>query len=186
MAGTGTSCLLDYYTIVIGNYFFDPSTSFSFAGLAPQLITQFVLMKYGHLISERFKIQGIYLLMAIGFVCIPILGQVGTNEDHGLRYWVFFSLVLTLGTFNGVLVNSIFGLSATLPSKYVRAFILGQGICGLIMNTVKWVLLALFTNIYTITILYCLVSSLIMIFFGICYSILINNHYFNKCAQLNL
>ena len=39
MIASGISTMLDYFKYACGNYFLDPASSFSFAGLAPQVIT---------------------------------------------------------------------------------------------------------------------------------------------------
>ena len=105
MVSSAVFSILDYFSVQTKGYILDPTSSFSFAALAPQCICQMALMYVGHKFSERFKIQISFAGMAILCMIITFAGSIGTIDDRALRYWLSFSCVAVMGMFAGFLAT---------------------------------------------------------------------------------
>ena len=63
---------------------------------------------------------------------------------------------------------------------------IGQGTSGIGMNIVKWVLLSLFKDLYTLTLIFCGIAALICLFCCVLYNVLIQNKFYNEYLEFNL
>lgn len=67
-------------------------------------------------------------------------------ESIGQRFWFTFGILFFFGAINGMVQGQVFGLASMLPEKYMGAVMLGNGMSGIIMNLLKVLLLAVFTQ----------------------------------------
>lgn len=81
-----------------------------------------------------------FLAGAILVFLLPFLAHlVGST---GGKFWSCFFVLFIYGPVNGVVQGSVFGLAGFLPSEYVAAVMVGNGLSGIVCTFVSLLLVA--------------------------------------------
>lgn len=64
------------------------------------------------------------------FVLTVVLAMVDSSEWPVTFFWLTMISVFFLNAFNAIFQNSVYGVAARLPQKYMGAVVLGSNICG--------------------------------------------------------
>jgi len=140
---------------------YSPTQVYGFANNGLLCFTQVVLTVYGHKLSNRFKIQIGFLVASLLMASLPFTSDsLRTSES---RFAVTFGVLFINGAVNGMVQAQVFGQAGTLPEKYMGAVMLGNGLSGIIMNSIKILLLLLLPggddNIFKNELIFCLLAS---------------------------
>ena len=120
---------------------FDPSTSFSFLNFALNIVFQFIMICKKQLIS--YKVQLIFGLLAsvVTLVFLPII--VVSFEKNSTTGFIFTALVILFqGLVNAFCCSGFYGLTSFFPMEMIIALSTGQGISGILMNIIQYIVLA--------------------------------------------
>ena len=120
---------------------FDPSTSFSFLNFALNIVFQFIMICKKQLIS--YKVQLIFGLLAsvVTLVFLPII--VISFEKNSTTGFIFTALVILFqGLVNAFCCSGFYGLTSFFPMEMIIALSTGQGISGILMNIIQYIVLA--------------------------------------------
>lgn len=120
---------------------FDPSTSFSFLNFALNIVFQFIMIWKKQLLS--YKLQLLFGLIAsiITLVILPIV--VVSFEKNSTSGFVFTAiLILFQGLVNAFCCSGFYGLTSFFPMEMIISLSTGQGISGILMNVIGYIVLA--------------------------------------------
>ena len=120
---------------------YDPSTSFAFFNFALNIVFQFVMIWKKQILS--YKIQLIFGLTAsiITLVALPIV--VSSFEKNSLVGFIFTGgIILFQGLVNAFCCSGFYGLTSFFPIEQIIALSTGQGISGILMNAIGYIVIA--------------------------------------------
>lgn len=108
---------------------------------ALNIVFQFILVFHGNILSYEkqmfiFSICGVIIMALIPIVVIFIPGTFG---------FIMTSLmILLLGLSNSIYQSSMFGICGFLPFKFIIAASFGNGIAGIAMNLLRYIVAIIF------------------------------------------
>jgi len=70
------------------------------------------------------------LTEVICFVMTVALVMINTSQIPGIFFWSTLGSIILLNMANGIYNNSVFGIAAKLPIKYIGAVVLGTNLSG--------------------------------------------------------
>ncbi|XP_025406765.1 equilibrative nucleoside transporter 1 isoform X3 [Sipha flava] len=70
------------------------------------------------------------LIEVVCFVFTVVLVMINTAQSPALFFWSTIGCIVLLNMANGIYNNSVFGMAAKLPSKYIGAVVLGTNLSG--------------------------------------------------------
>uniref|UniRef100_A0A0N5CBZ2 Equilibrative nucleoside transporter 1 n=1 Tax=Strongyloides papillosus TaxID=174720 RepID=A0A0N5CBZ2_STREA len=154
---------------------------FSFIGFFanfPQLFLQgvnIVAPMKGEL-SKRIKIS----IPCIGFVVVITIIFIFIDISNWLDifFWLTMMSVAFMCATNGIYQNSMFGLSANFPQKYVNAMMLGANACGTFVSLINIVTIALLNNVQLIACVYFLIALATLVVCLLSIFLIENNKYY--------
>ena len=119
---------------------FDPSTSFAFLNFSLNIVFQFIMIFKKQLLS--FKIQLLFGLVAsvIIIVILPLI-VVSFEKESTIGFVFTAILILFQGLVNALCCNGFFGLASFFPIEMIIALSSGQGISGILMNIITYIVL---------------------------------------------
>ena len=107
------------------------------------LVFQFLLVFIGNKFSYKFQLLVSMIISAAALVFLPIV----VYFFKGFTGFLFTSfIILFQGFANAVLLSGLYGISAFLPFKYLIAMSTGQGLSGIIMNVIRYIVIFAFGN----------------------------------------
>ncbi len=120
---------------------YDPSTSFAFFNFALNIVFQFVMIWKKQLLS--YKVQLIFGLVAsiITLVALPIV-VVSFDKNSKSGFIVTAGIILFQGLVNAFCCSGFYGLTSFFPIEMIIALSTGQGISGILMNVIGYIVLA--------------------------------------------
>ena len=119
---------------------YDPSTKFPFFNFTLNIIFQFVMIWKKQLLS--YKTQLIFGLLAsvITLICLPIV--VSSFEKDSLTGFIITGgIILFQGLVNAFCCSGFYGLVSFFPMEQIIALSSGQGISGILMNVIGYIIL---------------------------------------------
>jgi equilibrative nucleoside transporter 1/2/3 len=120
---------------------FDPSTSFSFLNFALNIVFQFIMICKKQLISYRVQLIFGLLASVVTIVFLPII--VISFEKNSTTGFIFTALVILFqGLVNAFCCSGFYGLTSFFPMEMIIALSTGQGISGILMNIIQYIVLA--------------------------------------------
>ena len=131
---------IEFFIHYQGKY--DPSTSFAFFNYALNIIFQFIMIWKKQLLS--YKVQLIFGLIAsvINLVALPII--VTSFDKNSLNGFIFIAaIILFQGLVNAFCTSGFYGLTSFFPIEIIISLSSGQGISGILMNIIKYIVIAL-------------------------------------------
>ncbi len=119
---------------------FDPSTSFAFLNFSLNIVFQFIMIFKKQLFS--FKIQLLFGLIAsvITIVILPLI-VISFDKNSVVGFGFTAILILFQGLVNALCCNGFFGLTSFFPMEMIIALSTGQGISGILMNIITYIVL---------------------------------------------
>ena len=130
---------ISFFIFYQGKY--DPPTSFAFFNFFLNIAFQFVMIWNKQLIS--FKTQLLFGLIAsiITLVALPIV--VSSFEKNSLKGFIITGVIVVFqGLVNAFCCNGFYALVSFFPIEQIIALSSGQGISGILMNVIEYVILA--------------------------------------------
>ena len=130
---------ISFFMYYQGKY--DPSTSFAFFNFALNILFQFVMIWKKQLLS--YKVQLIFGLTAsvITLVALPIV--VSSFPKDSLNGFIFTGgIILFQGLVNAFCCSGFYCLTSFFPIEQIIALSSGQGISGILMNVIGYIVLA--------------------------------------------
>lgn len=121
---------------------FDPSTSFSFFNFALNIVFQFIMIWKKQLLS--YKVQLLFGLIAsiITLVILPIV-VVSFEKNSTSGFALTAILILFQGLVNAFCCSGFYGLTSFFPMEMIISLSTGQGISGILMNLIGYIVLTL-------------------------------------------
>ena len=87
----------------------------------------------------------------------------GYIEDQTTAFWVTILILIFFGLSTGIAQSAIFGRAGLLPSRYMGAIIVGNGVCGVGLNLIRWITLeSMPDELVLSTLIYYGISTLVM------------------------
>lgn len=94
------------------------------------------------------------LTEVICFVFTVALVMIDTSKIPIIFFWSTIGSVILLNMANGIYNNSVFGMAAKLPAKYIGAVILGTNLSGTFTSIANIVSLSIAPDVRTAAIYY--------------------------------
>ena len=144
----GTGSLLAWNAILSDISFFmyfqgkyDPSTSFAFCNFALNIAFQLIMIWKKQILP--YKIQLIIGLIASIFslLSLPIV-VVNFEKDSLTGFILSAGIILKQGLVNALCMSGFFGLTSFFPREMIISLSTGQGISGILMNIIGYIVLA--------------------------------------------
>ncbi|XP_044727243.1 equilibrative nucleoside transporter 1 [Chrysoperla carnea] len=134
-----------------------------FAAQVPGLILNWgnIFINIGGNLTKRIVYS--ITALAIIFLITILLAMFDTSKSPGFFFFATMTCVVILNSANGIYQSSVFGLAATLPSKYSGAVILGCNICGTITTLISILTNTLTSNKRTAAIYYFITALFILL-----------------------
>ena len=120
---------------------YNPSTSFAFFNFALNIVFQFIMIFKKQLLT--YKTQLIFGLIAsiISLVALPF--AVAPFEKDSLTSFILTGgIILFQGLVNAFCCSGFFGLTSFFPMEMIISLSSGQGISGILMNVIGFIVLA--------------------------------------------
>ena len=120
---------------------YDPPTSFAFLNFALNIVFQFLMIWKQQLLS--YKTQLLFGLIAsiITLVILPIV-VVSFEKDTLKGFICTASIILFQGLVNAFCCSGFYGLTSFFPMEMIIALSSGQGISGILMNIIGFIVIA--------------------------------------------
>ena len=120
---------------------YDPSTAYSFCNFALNILFQLVLIWKKQFISYKLELILGLIFSIISLVFLPIV--VISFEKNSLTGFILSAgLVLIQGLINALCTSGFFGLTSFFPMKMIISLSTGQGLSGILMNIIGYMVLA--------------------------------------------
>ena len=144
----GTGSLLAWNAILSDISFFmyfqgkyDPSTSFAFCNFALNIAFQLIMIWKKQILP--YKIQLIIGLIASIFSLLSLPIVVVNFEINSLTGFILSAaIILIQGLVNALCMSGFFGLTSFFPREMIISLSTGQGISGILMNIIGYIVLA--------------------------------------------
>ena len=144
----GTGSLLAWNAILSDISFFmyfqgkyDPSTSFAFCNFALNIAFQLIMIWKKQILP--YKIQLIIGLIASIFSLLSLPIVVVNFEKNSLTGFILSAaIILIQGLVNALCMSGFFGLTSFFPREMIISLSTGQGISGILMNIIGYIVLA--------------------------------------------
>ena len=144
----GTGSLLAWNAILSDISFFmyfqgkyDPSTSFAFCNFALNIAFQLIMIWKKQILP--YKIQLIIGLIASIFSLLSLPIVVVNFEKNSLTGFILSAaIILIQGLINALCMSGFFGLTSFFPREMIISLSTGQGISGILMNIIGYIVLA--------------------------------------------
>ena len=171
---------MDFFSACITSY--DPSFIFPFFNFALNIVFQFILIFRKQLFT--YKNQLIFSLVFSGILLIVLPLSVSALKDKQTINAVLTSImILFQGLLNAVCQSSFFGLVSFFPIDIIVVMSSGQGIVGILMNVIQYILTFIFQeneNYNTQAIIFFSIAFLIIVISLIFLFLVYKNDYFKK------
>ena len=153
---------------------YQPTQVYGFANNGLLCFTQMAMTVYGHKLPNRFKVQVGFLVASVLMASLPFTSD--SLGAPGTRFGATFAVLFINGAVNGMVQGQVFGQAGTLPEKYMGAVMLGNGLSGIIMNSLKIFILLILPggdeNIFKNELIFCLLAALTLVLCAVGYQIL--------------
>ncbi|XP_029675840.1 equilibrative nucleoside transporter 1 isoform X1 [Formica exsecta] len=151
------------YTGIDTNYATNFLAYLGFAAQIPNLLFNWlnVFLQLGGNLTTRI-VWSIFVLVLI-FVFTVVLAMTDSSGWPGVFFWITMVSVVILNTANGIYQNSVFGMAAKLPIKYMGAVVLGSNISGTFTAIINFLAQIMAPNARTAAIYYFITALFILL-----------------------
>lgn len=116
---------------------------FPIAWFLPFVVFQLLTIWIGNKFSFNLRVVSCYVVGCLFFLSIPIIvSKIGGEAGFG----IILGCMVVLASFNSIAEAAIFGLTGMIAKEYVNYFVIGTGVSGLIISSLRIVCLASFYN----------------------------------------
>ena len=120
---------------------YNPSTSFAFFNYSLNISFQFIMIFKKKLISYKTRLIFGLIASIISLVALPF--TVTPFDENSLTSFILTAgIILFLGLVNAFCSTGFFGLTSFFPIEMIISLSAGQGISGILMNTIEYIVLA--------------------------------------------
>ena len=130
---------ISFFINYLGKY--DPSTSFAFCNFALNIVFQLIMIWKKQLLS--YKVELIIGLIAsiISLIALPLVVTAFEKDSIG-GFILTAGIILFQGLVNAFCSSGFFGLSSFFPREMIISLSTGQGISGILMNVIGYIVIA--------------------------------------------
>ena len=124
----------------------DPLFIFPFLNFALNIIFQFILLFKKKLFTYKTQLLFSVTLSGILLIILP-LSVISLNKDSLTNRIIASIMILFQGLLNAICQSSFFGLVSFFPIDIIVNMSTGQGIAGLLMNIIQYIVIFTFGDI---------------------------------------
>ena len=117
---------------------------------------------------------------------LPFCTLLINKEAIAAKYWVVFVILFVYGPVNGVVQGTTFALAGPLPSEYVGAVMVGNGISGIGSTLLSMVLVAVLPgdeNLFKNSIIFFSCATLVLLISAACYPFVMNSAFYKYYSE---
>ena len=143
----------------------------------------------GHRISTWVKIQGMYLLAAILMISLPFVTHYIKIDAAAEKYWTVFTILFIYSPIGGIVQGTTFSLAGPLPSPYVGAIMIGNGLSGIGSTLFSLLLVAVLPgseNLFTQAVILFGSTTLILLVSASMYPFVVNSEFYRFYSNLDI
>ena len=118
----------------------DPDTSFPFLNYALNIVLQFLMLWNRNLVPLKFRLIGGLISGTIIMILLPTVVLV-MKQNSTENVIVTGAIVLIMGMVNALCSGGFFALVSFFPVNLMIGFSAGQGISGVMMNIIQYIVL---------------------------------------------
>ena len=116
---------------------------FPIAWFLPFVVFQLLTIWIGNKLSFNLRVVSCYIVGCLFFLSIPIIvSKIGGEAGFG----IMIGCMVILASFISIAEAAIFGLTGMLAKDYVNSYVVGTGVSGLIISSLRIICLASFNN----------------------------------------
>lgn len=144
----GIGSLLAWNVIISDIDFFDyfqdevapikPAVIFPFLNFAPNIIFQFILVKSKKMFTYKSQIIVTLILLIICMILLPLVVVI---YKPLLSFYISCAIIFIQGLISAINTSSFFGLISYFKTEYIVLMSTGQGVSGILMNVIKYILI---------------------------------------------
>ena len=144
----GIGSLLAWNVIISDIDFFDyfqdkvapvsPAVIFPFLNFAPNIVFQFILVKSKKCFTYKSQIIVTLILLIICMILLPLVVII---FEPLVSFYLSCGIIFIQGLISAICTCSFFGLISYFKTEYIVLMSTGQGISGILMNVIKYILL---------------------------------------------
>lgn len=129
---------LDFFLKYQGNY--NPGVSFSFLNFSLNILFQFLLLYKKNIFPVKFQLIFGLIASIISLIILPII-VISFSVNSLTGFIITAVLILFQGFVNALCCSGFFGLASFFPLEMIIALCSGQGISGIMMNVIQYIIL---------------------------------------------
>ena len=119
---------------------YQPGVSFSFLNFSLNIVFQFLLLYNKDMFPMKFRLIFGLIFSIVSLVILPII--VISFEKNSLTGFIFTAVVILFqGLVNALCCSGFFALSSFFPLEMIIALSSGQGVSGILMNVIQYIVL---------------------------------------------
>ncbi|CAI2366524.1 unnamed protein product [Moneuplotes crassus] len=158
---------------------YDPEFTFGFVFNWPLMLGNILLLYLASRVSLSVRIYTAYAVIVFACYSMPLLSEYLTQKS--VAWYLLLLLVVINGFGNAFVQGGLFGYASMFPQKYMIAMMVGQGVNGMTLNSVKMILIVFLPpdaedpdnpNAFYNSLIFVGIFSIILIGCSICYFIL--------------
>ena len=124
---------------------YDPSITFPFFNYALNILFQLLLIWKKQIISYRIELIIGIIGSLISLVILPLI-VIFFEKDSLIGFIITGGIILILGLVDAFCSSGFFGLTSFFPKKMIICFSTGQGISGILMNIISYIVIYCFNT----------------------------------------
>ena len=117
-----------------------PNVYFPFLNFFLNIIFQFILLFKKKLMTYKKQLLISTTINAISLIILPI-SVINLGKDSNINITITIIMILLQGLLNAITQNSFFGLVSYFPLDIIVSMSTGQGIAGILMNFIQYLVL---------------------------------------------
>lgn len=165
-------------------YTLSPPTTYPFAVNSLLAVSQILMIFFGGKMTTRFKVQGMFVTGAVLVIALPFLAHLIPSVAG--KYWAVFFILFIYGPVNGIVQGTAFQLAAPLPSAYVGAIMLGNGVSGVGSTLLEMLLVAVLPggeNLYTQSLIFFSCATVVLLLSAAVYPFVMNSEFYKYYTE---
>jgi len=124
---------------------YDPSITFPFFNYALNILFQLLLIWKKQIISYKTELMIGIIGSIISLVILPLI-VIFFEKDSLIGFIITGGIILILGLVDAFCSSGFFGLTSFFPKKMIICFSTGQGISGILMNIISYIVISCFNT----------------------------------------
>jgi len=119
---------------------YDPSISFPFLNYSLNILFQLILIWKKQIISYKIELIIGIIGSFISLIILPLI-VIFFEKDSLIGFIITAIIILILGYVDAFCSSGFFGLASFFPKKMIICFSTGQGISGILMNIISYIVI---------------------------------------------